>query len=146
MATVIDLCTRMVVGWAIAAHMRTSLVTDALAMAREGGHLPAGAVFHSDRGTQYTSAEFATWCATHGILRSVGRTGICYDNAAAESFFGTLKNEMYYRFRFPTRARARFAVAQYIELFYNQKRHHSTLGYRTPTQALADHQAAAAAA
>ena len=68
----IDLCTRMVVGWAIAAHMRTSLVTDALAMAREGGHLPAGAVFHSDRGTQYTSAEFATWCATsrHLVLRT----------------------------------------------------------------------------
>ena len=146
LATVIDLCTRMVVGWAIAAHMRTSLVTDALNMARAGGHLPAGAVFHSDRGTQYTSAEFAEWCRKHGILRSVGRTGICYDNAAAESFFGTLKNEMYYRYRFPTRARARFAVAQYIELFYNQKRHHSTLGYRTPAQAHADHQAAAAAA
>ena len=146
LATVIDLCTRMVVGWAIAEHMRTSLVTDALAMARAGGHLPPGAVFHSDRGTQYTSTEFAQWCHKNGILRSVGRTGICYDNAAAESFFGTLKNEMYYRYRFPTRARARFAVAQYIELFYNQKRHHSTLGYRTPAQALADHQAAAAAA
>lgn len=146
LATVIDLCTRMVVGWAIAAHMRTSLVTDALDMARAGGHLPGGAVFHSDRGTQYTSAEFAEYCRDNDILRSVGRTGICYDNAVAESFFGTLKNEMYYRFRFPTRARARFAVAQYIELFYNQKRHHSTLGYRTPAQALADHQAAAAAA
>jgi transposase InsO family protein len=145
LATVIDLCTRMVVGWATAPHMRTSLVTDALQMARDGGHLPAGAVFHSDRGSQYTSAEFAAWCRKHTILRSVGRTGICYDNAAAESFFGTLKNEMYHRFTFPTRDRARFAVAQYIELFYNQKRHHSTIGYRTPAQALADHRAAAAA-
>ena len=75
LATVIDLCTRMVVGWAIAAHMRTSLVTDALAMARDGGHLPAGAVFHSDRGTQYTSAEFATWCrdARHSPQRRENR-------------------------------------------------------------------------
>ena len=147
LATVIDLCTRMVVGWAIAAHMRTSLVTDALAMAREGGHLPAGGVPLRPRNPEHVGRIRHLVCATHGILRSVGRTGICYDNAAAESFFGTLKNEVvHYRFRFPTRARARFAVAQYIELFYNQKRHHSTLGYRTPAQALADHQAAAAAA
>jgi len=69
----------------------------------------------------------------------VGRTGVCWDNAAAESFFATMKNEMYYRDRFPTRARARFAVAEYIEVFYNRQRLHSTLGYRTPTEALADH-------
>ena len=103
LATVIDLCTRMVVGWAMADHMRTSLVIDALAMAGTHGHLAPGAVFHSDRGCQYTSAEFAEYCQTNDILRSVGRTGICYDNAAAESFFATLKNEMYYCHTFDTR-------------------------------------------
>jgi putative transposase len=146
LATVIDLATRMVVGWQLAAHMRTSLVTDALAMAIGSGHAPPGAVFHSDKGAQYTSAQFARFCAARGIRTSTGRTGICYDNAAAESFFGTLKNEMYYRQDFPDRARARFAVADYIEVFYNRKRLHSTLGYRTPAEALTDFQTAATAA
>ena len=140
LAVVIDLATRMVVGWQIAEHMRTSLVIDALEMARDHGHLTDGAVFHSDRGTQYHADAFARWCADNRIERSMGRTGVCWDNAAAESFFATLKNEMYHRHRFPTRARARFAVAEYIEVFYNRKRKHSTLGYRTPAQALAEYQ------
>ena len=146
LATVIDLATRMVTGWQLATHMRTSLVTDALQMAVTGGHVQPGAVFHSDRGTQYTSAEFARFCQARGIRTSVGRTGICYDNAAAESFFSALKNEMYYRQSFPDRARARFAVANYIEVFYNRQRLHSTLGYRTPAETLTDYQTAAAAA
>jgi transposase InsO family protein len=146
LATVIDLCTRMVVGWAMAEHMRTSLVTDALEAARRAGHLPAGVVFHSDRGTQYTSTEFDRYCRTHNVKRSLGRTGVCYDNAVAESFFGTLKNELYHRYHFLTRSRARFAVGQYIELFYNTKRHHSTLDYRTPTQVLEQYRATAKAA
>ncbi len=145
LATVIDLATRMVIGWQMAEHMRTSLVTDALEMARVHGHLTPGAVFHSDRGCQYTSAEFVRYCATNDIAVSVGRTGVCWDNATAESFFATLKNEMYHRERFTTRARARFAVAEYIEVFYNRNRLHSTLGYRTPAEALTDHQARAAA-
>ena len=94
---------------------------------------------------QYTSAKFHRFCAGNGLLPSVGRTGVCWDNAAAESFFATLKNEMYYRQRFDSRARARFAVAEYIEVFYNRRRLHSHLGYRTPAEALADHQAQAAA-
>ena len=147
LATVIDLATRMVVGWQLAAHMRTSLITDALQMASGSGHVRAGAVFHSDRGpAQYTSALFAKFCQARRVRTSVGRTGICYDNAAAESFFGALKNEMYYRQLFPTRAQARFAVADYIEVFYNRKRLHSTLGYRTPAEALTDYQTAATAA
>jgi putative transposase len=146
LATVIDLATRMVVGWQIAAHMRTSLVTDALAMAIDGGHVAADAIFHSDRGTQYTSAEFATFTMNKRIRRSLGRTGVCWDNAAAESFFAALKNEMYHRQSFPTRARARFAVAEYIEVFYNRRRLHSTLGYRTPFEALTDYRTAATAA
>jgi putative transposase len=145
LATVIDLATRMVVGWQIAEHMRTSLVTDALTMAITGGHAPTGVIFHSDRGCQYTSHEFARFCADNQIRASVGRTGVCWDNAAAESFFATLKNEMYYRQRFDTRAKARFAAAEYIEIFYNRQRLHSHLGYRTPAEALADYRARAAA-
>jgi putative transposase len=146
LATVIDLATRMVVGWQTAAHMRTVLVTDALQMAIDSGHVTGDAIFHSDRGTQYTSAEFDAFTAKNGIRRSLGRTGVCWDNAAAESFFATLKNEMYYRQTFATRARARFAVAEYIEVFYNRRRLHSTLGYRTPFEALTDYRAAATAA
>jgi len=146
LATVIDLCTRMVVGWAIADHMRASLVVDTLKMASDGGYLAPCAVFHSDRGSQYTSDAFASCCTTLGVTRSMGRTGVCFDNAAAESWFATLKNEMYHRHWFPTHARARHAVAEYIEVFYNRKRHHSTLGYRTPWQAWTEHCAARPAA
>jgi putative transposase len=146
LATVIDLATRMVVGWQLASHMRTSLIADALEMAVTGGHVQPGAVFHSDRGTQYTSAQFMSYCRRRRVRRSVGRTGVCWDNAAAESFFSSLKNEMYYRQTFPTRAQARFAVADYIEVFYNRARLHSTLGYRTPAEALTGFQAAATAA
>jgi transposase InsO family protein len=146
LATVIDLATRMVVGWQLAAHMRTSLVVDALQMAIDAGHVERAAIFHSDKGCQYTSAEFAAFCTDNQVRTSVGRTGVCWDNAAAESFFASLKNEMYYRYTFATRARARFAVADYIEVFYNRRRLHSTLGYRTPTEALNDHRTAAAAA
>jgi putative transposase len=146
LATVIDLATRMVVGWQTAAHMRTTLVTHALQMAIDGGHVTDGAIFHSDRGTQYTSAEFDAFTTRNGIRRSRGRTGVCWDNAAAESFFATMKNEMYYRQAFATRARARFAVAEYIEVFYNRRRLHSTLGYRTPFEALTDYRTVATAA
>ena len=145
LATVIDLATRMVVGWQLADHMRTSLIVDALRMAITHGHLSPDAVFHSDRGTQYTSAEFSLFCKENYVRASVGRTGVCWDNAAAESFFASLKNEMYHRETFPTRARARFAIADYIEVFYNRKRLHSSLGYRTPTEAYRDHLTATAA-
>ena len=145
LATVVDLATRMVVGWQTTEHLRTSLVVDALAMAKRHGHLRPGAVFHADRGCQYTSAEFARYCARIRVRTSVGRTGVCWDNAAAESFFATIKNEMYHRQRFDTRARARFAVAEYIEIFYNRQRLHSTLDYRTPAEALAEHQLRVAA-
>jgi putative transposase len=146
LATVIDLATKMVTGWQLADHMRTSLVTSALDMATTHGHVQPGAIFHSDKGAQYTSAELARFCQASGIRTSVGRTGVCWDNAAAESFFGALKNEMYYRQAFPTRAAARFAVADYIEVFYNRGRLHSALGYRTPAEALTELQAAATAA
>jgi putative transposase len=146
LATVIDLATRMVVGWQLATHMRTSLVTDALQMAIDAGLVRRDAIFHSDRGTQYTSREFAQFCTDSHLRTSLGRTGVCWDNAAAESFFASLKNEMYYRQSWPTRARARFAVADYIEVFYNRRRLHSSLGYRTPLEVLTKHRAAATAA
>jgi putative transposase len=146
LATVIDLATRMVTGWQLASHMRTSLVTDALAMAISHGHIQPGAVFHSDKGAQYTSAKFTGFCQANRVRTSVGRTGVCWDNAAAESFFAALKNEMYHRQAFPTRARARFAVADYIEVSCNRRRLHSTLGYRTPAEVLTELQNPATAA
>ena len=146
LATVIDLATRMVVGWQIADHMRTTLIVDALEMARLYGHLQPNAICHSDRGTQYASGDYAKYCVKIGVRRSMGRTGVCWDNAAAETFFATLKNEMYYRYVFATKARARFAVAEFIEVFYNRKRMHSSIGYRTPAQALNDYRSAALAA
>lgn len=139
LATVIDLCSRKVVGWQLADHMRTSLIVDALDMAVDSGHVQnghkRGVVFHSDRGSQYTSAEFSEHASTRGVTLSCGQTGVCWDNAVAESFFATLKNEMYHHEWFPTRRAARFAVAEYIEVYYNRQRLHSTLGYRTPAEA-----------
>ena len=146
LATVIDLATRMVIGWAMASHMRTSLVIDALDMARTHGHLTAGAVFHSDRGAQYTSKEFSRYCKEIRVTTSLGGTGVCWDNAAAESFFASLKNECYHLQQHATRARARFAVADYIEVFYNRRRLHSSLSYRTPAEALHDHHTTTTAA
>jgi putative transposase len=134
LATVIDCHTRAVVGWSMAEHMRASLVIDALNMAAGNISLPEDPIFHSDRGTQYTSAEFRAALARQGITQSVGRTGQCWDNALAESFFAALKNELVYRTAFPTREHARKAVARYIEVFYNRRRLHSGLDYRTPQE------------
>jgi transposase InsO family protein len=145
LATVIDLATRMVIGWQTAEHMRTNLVVDALAAALGSGRVEPDAIFHADRGCQYTSAEFSLFCKANRVRTSHGRTGVCWDNAAAESFFAALKNEMFHHHQFTTRARARFAVAEYIEVFYNRRRLHSALGYRTPAEALTDHHRRAAA-
>lgn len=139
LATVIDLTTRMVVGWQMADHMRASLVCDALKMACQSGLVAGGAVFHSDRGSVYTSVEYARLAARLDVRLSVGRTGVCWDNAVAEAFFASLKNEMFHLAKWPTRARARVRVAEYIEVYYNRSRPHSTLGYRTPAEAWNDH-------
>src|SRR6202034_4407901 len=135
-ATVIDCATRMVVGWAMDDNYKTPLITSAVKMAARNVELPARAVFHSDRGSNYTSAEFAGILEELGIRQSVGRTGICYDNALAESFNGTLKVERVHRTVYATRQKAREDVARYIELRYNRKRLHSALGYRTPQEAM----------
>jgi len=133
LATVIDANSRRVIGWAIADHMRTDLVEDALKMAITlRGELPAKVVFHTDRGTQYASEQITTFAAKHGITRSMGYTGICWDNAMAESFFATLKTEFYYRRVWPTRAGAKRAVGAWIEDRYNRRRRHSSIGQISP--------------
>ena len=140
LATVIDCCTKQVLGWSMADHMRTDLICDALTMAATRHQLAEGAIFHSDRGTQYTSAQFAKHLESLGIVGSMGRTGVCWDNALAESFFAALKNELVYRVVLPTRKKARRMVAEYIEVFYNRTRIHSGLGYKTPAQVALDYQ------
>lgn len=147
LATVLDCCTKKVVGYAMADHLRTCLVTAALDMANRNGHIRAGVtIMHSDRGTQYTSDEYVKFAATIGLVRSVGRTGICYDNAWAESFNGTLKNELVHRTAYPTRDHAEVDITRWIELRYNTRRRHSALGYRTPDQAEQDWKKTASAA
>jgi len=136
LATVIDCATRKVAGWAMDDNYRTPLIKSAIEMAARNLDLPADAVFHSDRGSNYTSAEFAASLERLGIRQSVGRTGICYDNALAESFNAALKVERVHRTAYPTRKKAKEDIARYIELRYNRMRLHSGLGYRTPQEAL----------
>ena len=136
LATVIDCATRKVAGWAMDDNYRTPLITAAIEMAARNLDLPADAVFHSDRGSNYTSAEFAAVLERLGIRQSVGRTGICFDNSLAESFNAALKVERVHRTAYPTRKKAREDIARYIELRYNRTRLHSALGYRTPQEAL----------
>jgi transposase InsO family protein len=135
LATVLDCFSKKVIGYAMADHMRTELVADALRMAAHNVPFQPGVtIFHSDRGSQYLSADFATVTTTLGVRRSVGRTGVCYDNAWAESFNGTLKNERVNRTEYPTRQHARNDIISYIELRYNQIRIHSGIDYRTPNE------------
>lgn len=139
LATVIDCCTREVIGWSMATHMRTDLVCDAITMAHDKNAINPDAIFHSDRGTQYTSSQFTTHLNNLNMRSSMGRRGQCWDNALAESFFAALKNELVYRTSFPTQQHARRAIAEYIEVFYNRIRIHSALGYRTPAEVAEDH-------
>ena len=132
LASVIDLSSRRVVGWAIADHMRASLVADALEMAVGQRQPEAGLIFHSDRGTQYTSREFTDLLAAHGMVQSLSRPRQCWDNAVAESFFATLKVELIDRQSWATRRQVRAAIFEFIEVFYNRRRRHSSLGYLAP--------------
>jgi transposase InsO family protein len=134
LATVIDCATRKVIGWAMDDNYKTPLITAAIEMAARNVALPADAVFHSDRGSNYTSAEFAAVLDGLGIRQSVGRTGICFDNALAESFNAAVKVERVHRTVYPTRKKAKEDIARYIELRYNRTRLHSALGYRTPQE------------
>jgi len=136
LATAIDCATRKVIGWAMDDNYKTPLVTAAMEMAARNIDLPGDAIFHSDRGSNYTSDEFAEVLDRLQIRQSVGRTGICFDNSLAESFNAALKVERVHRTAYPTRKKAREDIARYIELRYNRTRLHSALGYRTPQEAL----------
>lgn len=140
LAAVIDLFSRRVVGWAIADHMRTELVTDALQMAINERGPVVGLIYHSDRGSQYASDASQKLLAAHGMLCSMSRKGDCWDNAVAESFFGTLKDELIYRDVWPTRVRAKAAIEEYIVCFYNSRRRHSTIGNVSPVEYELDRQ------
>jgi transposase InsO family protein len=134
LATVIDVASRRVVGWAMADHMRAELVCDALTMAIDHRRPPAELIFHSDRGSQYTSDKFTNLLAANDIRQSLSRPGQCWDNAVAESFFSTLKCELIHRHAWPTRERARRAIFEFIEIFYNRSRLHSSLRYLSPAE------------
>jgi putative transposase len=134
LATVIDLSSRRVVGWALADHMRTSLVEDALSMAFTQRRPADGVIFHSDRGCQYTSRDYAALARASGVILSVSRKGECWDNAVAESFFATIKRELVNDRAWPTRAGLHRAIFDYIEGWYNTRRLHSALGYLSPAE------------
>jgi transposase InsO family protein len=134
LATVIDMHSRRVVGWSMAEHMRADLVINAIeaAVATRGGSVD-GVVFHSDRGTQYTSDAFAVACRRHGIRRSMGRVGSSYDNAMAESFFASIKRELLHGERWRQNSEARMAVFSWLAR-YNNRRRHSALGHLSPVE------------
>lgn len=132
LASVLDLGSRRWLGYSMAAHMRTELVADALemAVATRCGHVN-GVIFHGDRGSQYMSGDYRKQVVGHGMVQSVGRTGVCWDNSVAESAWSSLKRELVHRYRFVTRADARRAIFAWINR-YNSRRRHSTLGYIAP--------------
>ncbi len=133
-AVFLDLFSRQVVGWAMSAWMTAGLVVDALQMARWRRRPGKGLLVHSDRGSQYASGRFQALLKDQGYVCSMSRKGNCWDNAPAESFFHTLKAELIHHRRFETREQAKQEIFEYIEVFYNRQRKHSTLGYRTPTE------------
>ena len=132
LAVLVDVYSRRVVGWAMADHLRAELATDALTMALLRRRPAAGLVHHTDRGCQYTAAAYQAMLAAHGITVSMSRAGDCLDNALAESFFATLKAELVDTRRWATRAAARQAVFEWLELWYNRQRRHSALAYHSP--------------
>lgn len=134
LATEMDLYSRKIVGWSLSDRLTAELVSGALTMAIAQRRPPSGLLHHSDRGCQYASGLFRRLLAAHDLLCSMSRKGNAYDNAPMESFFSTLKRELVHRASFATRAQARTAVFEYIEVFYNRQRLHSALGYQSPTE------------
>jgi putative transposase len=132
LAFVLDAYSRRLVGWAMERHLRTELVVDALQMAVWRRRPAPGLIHHSDRGVQYTSLSFSKRLEQVGIIPSMGRVGSALDNAISESFVATLKSELVSRARFPSRQAAKTAIFEYLEAFYNTRRLHSSLGYRSP--------------
>jgi transposase InsO family protein len=132
LAIVLDLCSRAVVGWSMAHHMRAELVNQALSMALYQRQPAAGLIMHTDRGSQYGADSYRQLLSQHGIEPSMSRKGNCWDNAVAESFFHTLKTELTYLEEYDTHEDAQTAVFEYIEVFYNRQRCHSANGYLAP--------------
>jgi putative transposase len=132
LAVVLDLCSRAVVGWSMAEHMRAALVTQALSMALGQRQPAAGLIMHPDRGSQYGADSYRQLLTQHGLQPSMSRKGNCWDNAVAESFFHTLKTELLYPEDYDTPEAAQTAVFEYIEVFYNRQRCHSANGYLAP--------------
>jgi putative transposase len=132
LAGILDLYSRRLAGWAMSGHIDTELILAAWGMAVTQGQPPAGLVFHSDRGVQYASHGYRLALQQAQSIASMSRKGNCYDNAAMESFWSTLKHELVYRRHFKTHAEARRAIFEFIEVFYNRRRLHSALGYRSP--------------
>jgi putative transposase len=134
LATLMDLFSRRIVGWQMADHLKSELTCDALHMAIKRRAPAQGLICHSDRGVQYASRDYRRLLDRHGLICSMSRRGDCYDNAPAESFFATLKGELGERAGYRTRQAARTAIFEFIEVFYNKKRLHSALGYKSPEQ------------
>ena len=134
LAVVMDIYSRRIVGWSMDNHMRAELVVDALEMAVARRDPQPGLIHHSDHGSQYIALIFNQRCRLAGINLSMGSKGCAYDNAVAESFFSSLKKDLIYRRSWPTRAEARSAIFDHIEVFYNRKRRHSTLGMLSPEE------------
>ena len=132
LAVLIDLYSRAVVGWAMSERMTAQLANDALMMAIWKRRPPQGLMTHSDRGSQYASALYQKTIKDHGFICSMSRKGNCWDNAPSESFFHTLKTELTHHRRYQTRQEAKQEIFEYIEVFYNRQRRHSTIGYQTP--------------
>jgi putative transposase len=132
LAVVIDLFSRLVVGWSLAPRMQATLVINAMTMAIGSRRPGVGLIHHSDRGSQYASLEFQSLLADRGFLSSMSRAGDCWDNAVAESFFKTLKSELIYLHRYETRSAAKQAIFEYIAVYYNRQRKHSRNNYQSP--------------
>jgi putative transposase len=134
LAAVLDLYSRRIVGWSMADHMKTQLISDALVMALEHRRPEAGLLHHSDRGVQYACDDYQYLLKKNGLECSMSGKGNCYDNAAMESFWATLKTELVHQKNYATRVEAEMSIFEYIEVFYNRVRLHSTLGYVSPEQ------------
>ena len=134
LAVVLDLYSRAVIGWAMGSRLTASLATEALTMALWRRKPSTELLHHSDRGVQYASGDYQRLLGKHGIACSMSRKGNCWDNACVESFFGTLKKELVHHRRYATREEAKQEIFEYIEVFYNRQRRHSTLGYRSPAE------------
>ncbi len=134
LAAILDRYSRRVVGWSMSDRITRQLTLDALAMALRARAPDTGLLHHSDRGSQYASADYQAALAAAGIACSMSRKGNCYDNAVAESFFATLKTELVHDADWATRAEARSAIFEYLEVFYNRRRRHSSIGYVSPEE------------